>query len=552
MIGGVSSAQEGDASPAFLLLMELIPPIPFLRRIALFKHLLEEIRDFGGSSASASLWSADLAVARQADKRLVSVASACNFNNSSDGGAKILSPIPLRYMEAGESFRELPYHRYQISEEVQEQVSLVKAQFRRAIERFGSFNSRKVSNVFTNGKISAKLDIVSENCDRTSTLHGADQTTKILERGLENVAAEVIPDDFLCPISLERMRDPMIVSTGQVYLINKWYAKHKIEQPSRITNGRLKNSNGSFDDVSDDMAAIQALVCKLSSWCLEERRVVMAEIRSLSKRSTDNRILTADAGAIPVLVNLLTTDDVSLQEHAVTSILNLSIFENKSPMMLAAGSMEARENAAATLFSLSLVDENKIIIGASGAIPALVDLLQNGSTKGKKDAATSLFNLCIYQGNKGRAVRAGTITALLKMLTDSTNSMVDEALAILSVLASSHYAKVAIVKASIILVLIDLIRTGSQHKKKKATAILLCLYKREPYRFFFIFSNWILLTLIGAVILLTELPKSGTKRPNRKLHHYWNILANYSTSNRIGCVGNAKWVISHCLEKKNF
>ncbi|KAG4208301.1 hypothetical protein ERO13_A03G122500v2 [Gossypium hirsutum] len=477
MIGGVSSAQEGDASPAFLLLMELIPPIPFLRRIALFKHLLEEIRDFGGSSASASLWSADLAVARQADKRLVSVASACNFNNSSDGGAKILSPIPLRYMEAGESFRELPYHRYQISEEVQEQVSLVKAQFRRAIERFGSFNSRKVSNVLSQplektmweyqGKISAKLDIVSENCDRTSTLHGADQTTKILER---KPNALVIPDDFLCPISLERMRDPMIVSTGQ------------IEQPSRITNGRLKNSNGSFDDVRDDMAAIQALVCKLSSWCIEEHRVVMAEIRSLSKRSTDNRILTADAGAIPVLVNLLTTDDVSLQEHAVTSILNLSIFENKSPMMLAAGSMEARENAAATLFSLSIVDENKIIIGASGAIPALVDLLQNGSTKGKKDAATSLFNLCIYQGNKGRAVRAGTITALLKMLTDSTNSMVDEALAILSVLASSHYAKVAIVKASIILVLIDLIRTGSQHKKKKATAILLCLCKREPYR----------------------------------------------------------------------
>ncbi|KHG26143.1 U-box domain-containing 10 -like protein [Gossypium arboreum] len=149
MIGGVSSAQEGDASPAFLLLMELIPPIPFLRRIALFKHLLEEIRDFGGSSASASLWSADLAVARQEDKRLVSVASACNFDNSSDGGAKILSRIPLRYMEAGESFRELPYHRYQISEEVQEQVSLVKAQFRRAIERFGSFNSRKVSNVLS-------------------------------------------------------------------------------------------------------------------------------------------------------------------------------------------------------------------------------------------------------------------------------------------------------------------------------------------------------------------------------------------------------------------
>ncbi|KAG8498677.1 hypothetical protein CXB51_005066 [Gossypium anomalum] len=471
--------------------MELTPPIPFLRRISLFKHLLEEIRDFGGSSSSASLWSADPAVARQADKRLVSVTSACNIDNSSssccwnyivDGGAKILSPIPMRYMEAGESFRELPYHRYQISEEVQEQVSLVKAQLRRAIERYGSFNSRKVSNVLsqplgsTNGKISAKLDIVPENCDRTSTRHGAHQTTKILERGSDDC---VYGAGRVCHPTVFLSSCLLILHMYERSYIQRWIDCGNIEQPSRLTNGRLKTSNGSFDNVSDDIAAIQALVCKLSSWCLEEHRVVVAEIRSLSERSTDNRILTADAGAIPVLVNLLTTDDVSLQEHAVTSILNLSIFENKSLMMLAAGSMEARENAAATLFRLSLADVNKIIIGASGAIPALVDLLQNGSTKGKKDAATSLFNLCIYQGNKGRAVRAGTITALLKMLTDSTNSMIDEALAILSVLASSHYAKVAIVKASIILLLIDLIRTVSQHKKKKATAILLCLCKRD-------------------------------------------------------------------------
>lgn len=46
--------------------------------------------------------------------------------------------------------------------------------------------------------------------------------------------------------------------------------------------------------------------------------------------------------------------------------------------VLRARSMEAMENAAATLFSLSLAEENKIIIGAAGAIPALVDFLQNG------------------------------------------------------------------------------------------------------------------------------------------------------------------------------
>ncbi|CAJ2645268.1 unnamed protein product [Trifolium pratense] len=37
----------------------------------------------------------------------------------------------------------------------------------------------------------------------------------------ENVSAKhrspIIPDDFRCPISLELMKDPVIVSTGQTY-----------------------------------------------------------------------------------------------------------------------------------------------------------------------------------------------------------------------------------------------------------------------------------------------------------------------------------------------
>ncbi|XWS34514.1 hypothetical protein CRYUN_Cryun21dG0044700 [Craigia yunnanensis] len=625
MAGGVVSPQAGDASPASLLFLvrDIVSGngasgtahvnfvfrkdyTDLVRRITLFMHLLEEIRDFGpfdhhhdynhASSSSASSWSLDLAVALQAAKRLLSVASAYNSDNSSDGAAKKISfQFQCVTWKLEKALGKIPYDQFQISEEVQEQVSLVRAQLRRATERYGSLNSRKFSNALSqplekecvsmNHEISAKLESIPANCGPQR--HGADQVTKILKRvkssstssevclsneidskGQENVITKgneeikkpdalVIPDDFLCPISLELMRDPVIVATGQTYersyiqrwidcgnvtcpktqqklekltltpnyvlrsLINQWCAKHNIEQPSGLANGRLKKSDGSFRDVSGDMAAIQALVCKLSSQCLEERSAAVAEIRSLSKRSTDNRILIADAGAIPVLVNLLTTDDVSLQEHAVTSILNLSIFENnKSLIMLAgaipsivqvlrAGSMEARENAAATLFSLSLSDENKIIIGASGAIPALVDLLKHGSTRGKKDAATALFNLCIYQGNKGRAVRAGIITALLKMLTDSRTCMVDEALTILSILASNHDAKVAIIKASTIPVLIDLLRIGLPRNKENAAAILYSLCKRDT-------ENLACISRLGAAIPLTELTKSGTERAKRK------------------------------------
>ena len=134
------------------------------------------------------------------------------------------------------------------------QVSLVRTQLRRATERYGSLNSRKFSNPLsqplekecggTNHEISAKLDSIPEHCG--TSRHGSDHATKILERvkssstssgvclsnelgskGQENVATKgteetkkpdalVIPDDFLCPISLELLRDPVIVATGQV------------------------------------------------------------------------------------------------------------------------------------------------------------------------------------------------------------------------------------------------------------------------------------------------------------------------------------------------
>uniref|UniRef100_A0A5B6ZPT7 RING-type E3 ubiquitin transferase n=1 Tax=Davidia involucrata TaxID=16924 RepID=A0A5B6ZPT7_DAVIN len=594
------------------------------RRVALLAHLLEEIRDFKGdlrsldastSSSSTSACLSDLTLALQAAKRLLSPAGNFGSKISSDGAAKkITFQFQCVTCKLEKALGNLPYDHFDISEEVQEQVELVRAQLRRATKRYGggplnstiltralSLPLEKEIDLLQSGRrvigslhvenignidheVSAKVDSVPKGIgsigpSAEQLIHeserprdssassgvclpnddagrGINSASKSLEEN-KNPGSPMIPDDFLCPISLELMRDPVIVATGQTYersyiqrwidcgnascpktqqklenltltpnyvlrsLITQWCTKHNIEQPMTLTNGRIKKSDGSFRDVSRDIAAIEALVRKLSSQSIEENRAAVAEIRSLSKRSTDNRILIAEAGAIPVLVNLLITEDSLTQEHAVTSILNLSIYENnKGLIMLAgaipsivqvlrAGSMEARENAAATLFSLSLADENKIIIGASGAIPALVELLQNGSTRGKKDAATALFNLCIYQGNKGRAVRAGIIAALLNMLTDLTSCMVDEALTILSVLASHPEAKAAIVKASTIPVLIDLMRTGLPRNKENAAAILLSLCKREN-------ENLACISRLGAVIPLTELAKSGTERAKRK------------------------------------
>lgn len=83
-----SGIAEADASLSLLLFRKDCTDL--VRRIALLKHLGEEIRDFGSShfskldasaSSSSSSWSADLVVALRAAHRLLSRAG--NFRSSS-------------------------------------------------------------------------------------------------------------------------------------------------------------------------------------------------------------------------------------------------------------------------------------------------------------------------------------------------------------------------------------------------------------------------------------------------------------------------------------
>ncbi|XP_009596674.1 U-box domain-containing protein 10-like [Nicotiana tomentosiformis] len=586
------------------------------RRVALLAHLLEEIKDLNTHLGSFNSCFSDLSLALLAAKNLLLAANEFDTKIPSDSAAKkILFQFQCVTWKLEKALGSLPYDHFDISEEVREQVELVRTQLRRATERYsGPVNSNLLCRSLSQ-PLAKEIDPIHSGNNGIGSLHIENignidhdvrskvrrvpqgsvpngsacsqiiqepdrigNSSKRSEVGVPEISGStreddspfkshtestkldcpVIPIEFLCPISLELMRDPVIVAaTGQTYersyiqqwidgghttcpktqqqlhnltlapnyalrnLISDWCAKNNIEQPTAIANGKIKKGDGSFRYVSREVAAVEVIVRKLSSRSIEDCRAAVAEIRSLSKRSTENRILIAEAGAIPVLVKLLTSEDRQIQENAVTAILNLSIFdENKGIIMLAgaipsivqvlrAGSMEARENAAATIFSLSLGDENKILIGGSGAIPALIDLLLTGDIRGKKDAASALFNLCIYQGNKGRAVRAGIIPALLKMLTDSSSCMVDEALTILSVLANHQEAKAVITRASTIPVLIDLLRTGLPRNKENVAAILLSLCKRDS-------ENLACLCRLGAVIPLSELAKSGTERAKRK------------------------------------
>lgn len=386
-----------------------------------------------------------------------------------------------------------------------------------------------------------------------------------------NPLSPAAPNDFRCPISLELMKDPVIICTGQTYeracirkwleaghgtcpktqqslfsstltpnyalssLISHWCEENGVESPKRLGNSHL----GKTSVCNVVTERIGTLLSKLTSSNVEDQQAAAGDLRLLAKNNSDSRLFIAEAGAIPLLVDLCFTPDALTQEHAVTTLLNLSICEaNKRTIIsseavpgilhvLKNGSMEARENAAATIFSLSVLDEYKVTIGSLGAIPELVTLLKEGSHRGKKDAATALFNLCIYQGNKGRAIRAGVVPLLMTLLIEPSGEMVDEALAIMAMLASHPEGRSAIgAVEDAVSVLVKLVDNGSSRNKENSTTVLVHLCAAD-------YHHLSEAQALGVMVPLLDLVENGSDRGKRKAAQLLELIANYEDLHEI-------------------
>ncbi|KAL6603423.1 hypothetical protein ACP70R_043784 [Stipagrostis hirtigluma subsp. patula] len=510
----------------------------------------------------------------------------------------VLGRFRTVYEKMNHALDGMPYSEIGVSDEVKEQVELINKQLNRCKKRTDSTQDMELSMdlivVLQNKenrnaeraileRLAKKLELQSLPDLRAETMavkklinerngQHEESTKQIIEllnkfkeiagvdeknilgevsipKYLEKCPSLMIPNDFLCPISLEIMTDPVIIATGRTYerrSIQKWLDAGqrtcpKTQQPlshlSLTPNFALKNlilqwceknkvemQMGEPEPVVEEEEKkedIPLLVKDLSSVHLDMQRTAAKKIRVLSKENPENRALIIENNGLPALISLLPYPDKKLQENTVTSLLNLSIDEANKVLIakggavpliievLRNGSAEGQENSAAALFSLSMIDENKVAIGALGGIAPLVDLLQNGTIRGKKDAATALFNLMLNHSNKLRALEAGIVTALLKILDNKKLGMADEALSIFLLMASNPSCRSEIGTMSFVETLVQIIKEGTPKNKECALSVLLELGQN---------NNSLMVHALGFGVHehLSDIAKTGTSRAQRK------------------------------------
>ncbi|XP_059669527.1 U-box domain-containing protein 17-like [Cornus florida] len=400
-----------------------------------------------------------------------------------------------------------------------------------------------------------------------------DEDDKKLKKGLitqqivdiDVDASLMIPKDFCCPISLELMQDPVIVSTGHTYdraSISRWMEEGNCTCPKTgqmlvhsrlVSNQALTNlimqwctAHGiPFDPPdSDDLCAesfaadsaskatieankatVVLLIQQLANGSQGAKTIAAREIRLLAKTGKENRAYIAEAGAIPHLKRLLSSPNAVAQENSVTAMLNLSIYGSNKRLivdeegclgsivevMRTGHTIEAMENAGATLFSLSAVHEyKKRIANEDGAVEALARMLREGTPRGKTDAVTALFNLSTHTDTCARIIESGAVTALVGVLEDE--GVAEDAASALALIVRQPLGAEAVANEDTAVAgLIGMLRYGTARGKENAVAALLELCQSGGAA-----ATERVVKAPALASLLQTLLFTGTKRARRK------------------------------------
>ncbi|CAH2072442.1 unnamed protein product [Thlaspi arvense] len=274
-----------------------------------------------------------------------------------------------------------------------------------------------------------------------------------------------VPREFQCALSYAIMSEPVVIASGHTYekrYITQWLMyKQTCPKTKEVLSHRLWTPNSLIDGLITEWCRvnqydrpkpsyqkpigmfsdyIDALLQRISSpSSVEEQTEAANEVRRQTKRFANVRafFVAEIPDSITRLISPLSAfgdavdSNPDLQKNIITTLLNISTLEeNKTvvaktphviPLLtksLKQGTAKTRRNSAEALFLLSVVDANKIIMGSSETLRALIDAIKDGDFSVTTEATAAVFNLCNVSENREKAVSEGLISVLINKIKE--------------------------------------------------------------------------------------------------------------------------------------
>nr|DAD21512.1 TPA_asm: hypothetical protein HUJ06_022975 [Nelumbo nucifera] len=283
-----------------------------------------------------------------------------------------------------------------------------------------------------------------------------------------------IPYHFRCPISLELMRDPVTVCTGQTYdraSIESWVATGNTTCP--VTRAPLS------DFILIPNHTLRRLI---QDWCVANRSLgverivpeVLLPIVFAGPESNENDELTHESLALLVMFPL----DEAHCEFVASETDRVAFLS----FLLSHSCIEVRVNAAALIEMVvagtrSL--ENRILIGnADGVLEGITRILNHplAYPRALKVGIKALFALCLVKQNRHMAVSAGAVEALIDKLADFEKCDAERALATVELLCRIPAGRSAFAEHALTVpLLVKIILKISDRATEYATGALVSL-----------------------------------------------------------------------------
>lgn len=328
-----------------------------------------------------------------------------------------------------------------------------------------------------------------------------------------------IPPLFRCPISLELMKDPVILCTGVSYdreSIERWFQEGHFSCPSTMQaldtldltpNHTLKrliqgwcisNLGQGFDRIFSPPEP-PANIKQIEQALLDIRNapknlVNLRNLADLARKSEKNRSFIAGSGGPSVLISSLFRSNnglaIMLGEEALAILASLPIHEAKEECIrslesqksidticwfLCKGGFHARLHAAQILHGILTADQNfkAVLRPDEDTFEILALLLRDSSALAIKTALEILLMISPVRRNRIRVVEAGAVVTLIEILTEAERNTGEKALALLEILCQSAEGRASVCGHSLgIPILVKNIARVSELATEAATGAL--------------------------------------------------------------------------------